>query len=79
MGGKGSSSMAGDTVAVHHGADDNASGTGMMLELAEKFASTKGSHKRSMIFIAFSGEEQGFLGPDILPKIRQSIFQKSMQ
>jgi hypothetical protein len=62
MGGKGSSSMAGDTVAVHHGADDNASGVGMMLELAEKFASTKGSHKRSLIFIAFSGEEQGLLG-----------------
>ena len=62
MGGKGSSSMAGDTVAVHHGADDNASGVGMMLELAEKFASTKGSHKRSLIFIAFSGEEMGLLG-----------------
>lgn len=62
MGGKGSSSMAGDTVAVHHGADDNASGVGMMLELAEKFASTKGSHKRSIIFIAFSGEELGLLG-----------------
>ena len=62
MGGKGSSSMAGDTVAVHHGADDNASGVGMMLELAEKFASIKGSHKRSMIFIAFSGEEMGLLG-----------------
>jgi Zn-dependent M28 family amino/carboxypeptidase len=54
--------MAGDTVAVHHGADDNASGVGMMLELAEKFASTKGSHKRSLIFIAFSGEEMGLLG-----------------
>ena len=62
MGGKGSSSMAGDTVAVHHGADDNASGVGMMLELSEKFASTKGSHKRSLIFIAFSGEEMGLLG-----------------
>ena len=62
MGGKGSSSMAGDTVAIHPGADDNASGVGMILELAEKFASTKGSHKRSLIFIAFSGEEQGLLG-----------------
>ena len=62
MGGKGSPGMAGDTVAVHHGADDNASGVGMMLELAEKFASTGKSHKRSMIFIAFSGEEQGLLG-----------------
>jgi hypothetical protein len=58
----GSSSRARDTVAVHHGADDNASGTGAMIELAEKFALTKGSHKRSMIFAAFSGEESGLLG-----------------
>lgn len=58
----GSSSRAGDTVAVHHGADDNASGVGEMIELAEKFALTKGSHKRSIIFAAFSGEELGLLG-----------------
>ena len=62
MGGQGSSSRAPDTVGVHHGADDNASGVAMMLELAEKFARTKGSHKRSIIFIAFSGEEEGLLG-----------------
>lgn len=61
-GGPGSSSRAPDTVGVHHGADDNASGVAMMLELAEKFAMTKGSHKRSIIFIAFSGEEEGLLG-----------------
>lgn len=58
----GSSSRAGDTVAVHHGADDNASGVGEMIELAEKLALTKGSHKRSIIFAAFSGEELGLLG-----------------
>jgi Zn-dependent M28 family amino/carboxypeptidase len=34
----------------------------MMLELAEKFAMTKGSHKRSIICIAFTGEEEGLLG-----------------
>jgi hypothetical protein len=62
MGGAGSSSMASDTIGVHHGADDNASGVGMMLELAEKFALKKGSHKRSIICIAFTGEEKGFLG-----------------
>jgi aminopeptidase YwaD len=62
MGGKGSSSRALDTVAVHHGADDNASGVAMMLELAEKFAKTKNSHKRSIICIAFTGEELGLLG-----------------
>jgi aminopeptidase YwaD len=60
MGGTGS--RAADTVAVHHGADDNASGVSMMLELAEKFAHTRGSHKRSIIFIAFTGEEEGLLG-----------------
>lgn len=62
MGGKGSSSRQPDTVAVHHGADDNASGVAMMIELAEKFARTRGSHKRSIVFIAFSAEELGIVG-----------------
>ncbi len=62
MGGPGSSSRAVDTVAVHYGADDNASGISLMIELAEKLAKTKGSHKRTIIFIAFSGEESGLLG-----------------
>jgi len=62
MGGPGSSSRAVDTIAVHYGADDNASGVAMMLELAEKFSHTKGSHKRSIICIAFTGEELGLLG-----------------
>lgn len=62
MGGPGSGSRAVDTIAVHHGADDNASGVAMMLELAEKFAGTKGSHKRTIICVAFSGEEEGLLG-----------------
>lgn len=58
----GASSRVPDTVAIHHGADDNASGVSLMIELAEKLAATKGSHKRSVIFIAFSGEEKGLLG-----------------
>jgi aminopeptidase YwaD len=62
LGGPGSSSRAIDTVGVHHGADDNASGVAMMLELAEKFAKTKGTHKRSIICIGFTGEELGLLG-----------------
>jgi aminopeptidase YwaD len=62
MGGPGSGSRALDTTGVHHGADDNASGVAMMLELAEKFAKTKGSHKRSIICLAFTGEEEGLLG-----------------
>lgn len=62
MGGVGSGSRVPDTVAVHYGADDNASGVGMMLELAEKLAANPESHKRSIIVAAFSGEEMGLLG-----------------
>jgi hypothetical protein len=58
----GSASMTPDSAAVHYGADDNASGVGMMLEIAEKFALSKGSHLRSIICVAFTGEEEGVLG-----------------
>ena len=47
---------------IHHGADDNASGTAGMLELARVLASERGKIKRSIMFIAFSGEELGLLG-----------------
>ncbi len=46
---------------IHPGADDNASGTVGVLEIAEKLASLK-NLKRSVIFVAFSGEELGILG-----------------
>jgi hypothetical protein len=62
MGGPMSGSRTPDTIAVHHGADDNASGVSMMLELAEKIAHSGGSHKRSIICLSFSGEEAGLLG-----------------
>jgi aminopeptidase YwaD len=47
---------------VHNGADDNASGTSGVLELAQKIASQKSDMRRSYIFIAFGGEELGLLG-----------------
>ena len=62
MGGLGSGSRVPDTVAIHHGADDNASGVGMAIELAEKLAAHPESHKRSIVVIAFTGEELGLLG-----------------
>ena len=62
MGGQGSGSRAPDTLGIHHGADDNASGVAMMLELARKFAETNGSHKRTIVCLAFTGEEEGLLG-----------------
>jgi len=49
---------------IHPGADDNASGTAGVLEIAQYFASLKGDArpKRSILFICFSGEEKGLLG-----------------
>ncbi len=62
MGGPGSGSRLMDSLAVHNGADDNASGVAGVLELASYFASLKEKPKRSLIFIAFDGEELGLLG-----------------
>jgi aminopeptidase YwaD len=47
---------------IHNGADDNASGTAGLLELAEKFATVRDKIDRKIIFIGFSGEELGLLG-----------------
>lgn len=46
---------------VHPGADDNASGTAGVLELA-RWLSAEPKHKRGFLFLAFSGEELGLLG-----------------
>lgn len=58
----GPSSKSNRKNAIHYGADDNASGTATLLEIAEKMASNKSQLKRSVIFIAFGAEEQGLLG-----------------
>jgi hypothetical protein len=58
----GSGSLAPDTVAVHHGADDNASGTAGLLEAAEYLSWTRDSLRRSILLAGFSGEEAGLLG-----------------
>ena len=47
---------------IHNGADDNASGTSGVLELAEAFGALKVRPKRSIIFMTFGGEEKGLLG-----------------
>ncbi|HET7909907.1 MAG TPA: M28 family peptidase [Nitrospira sp.] len=44
------------------GADDNASGTAVMLEVARVLALAPRAPKRSVVFLSFSGEEQGLLG-----------------
>ena len=67
LGGFGVSDIAGQDT-VYNGADDNASGTAGVLELAEAFASAPIAPKRSMLFMAFSAEERGLLGSRALVK-----------
>lgn len=62
MGGQGSGSRLLDSMAVHNGADDNASGVAGVLELAAWLSSQKENLKRSILFVAFDGEELGLLG-----------------
>lgn len=61
-GGKGSGSKKKDTLAIHNGADDNASGVSALLSILEEFHHSKTTPKRSIIFISFSAEEEGLLG-----------------
>jgi aminopeptidase YwaD len=46
---------------VHPGADDNASGTAALIALARAFVAAGGA-RRTLVFVAFSGEEVGLLG-----------------
>jgi Zn-dependent M28 family amino/carboxypeptidase len=61
-GGEGSGSLSPDSSDIHHGADDNASGTAGLLELARIFTAQRPRLTRTLIFIAFGGEEEGLLG-----------------
>ena len=47
---------------LHPGADDNASGTAGVLELARRFAPMQGKLHRGILFASFAGEELGLLG-----------------
>ena len=62
LGRGGESSLAPDQVGqIHPGADDNASGTAVVMALARAFAGAGGA-PRTLVFAAFSGEELGLLG-----------------
>ncbi|HXJ92578.1 MAG TPA: M28 family peptidase [Terriglobia bacterium] len=47
---------------IHHGADDNASGTSAVLEIADYFAHREPRPRHSIVFVTFAGEELGLLG-----------------
>jgi aminopeptidase YwaD len=62
LGGEGS--LAPDSAAVHNGADDNASGTAALIEIARSLAAAAkpSESRRAIVFGAWSGEEEGLLG-----------------
>jgi aminopeptidase YwaD len=62
LGRGGEGSLASRAGEIHHGADDNASGTAGVIELARIFSSQRPKPKRTLVFIAFGGEEEGLLG-----------------
>ncbi len=51
-----------DGDSIYNGADDDASGTVTVIELAQAFASLPEAPRRSLVFMTVSGEEKGLLG-----------------
>jgi Zn-dependent M28 family amino/carboxypeptidase len=58
--GVGAADAEGDS--IFNGADDDASGTAAVLELAQAFAARPNAPRRSLVFLLVSGEEKGLLG-----------------
>ena len=70
FGGEGSLYREGDK-AVHNGADDNASGVAVMMDVASRLSIDKGlkqNTNNNYLFMAFSGEEMGLLGSNYFSK-----------
>ena len=62
FGGAHSGSRRPDTLVIHNGADDNASGVAAILEIIEKLKAEQTKLKRSILFLSFGAEEMGLLG-----------------
>lgn len=58
----GSGSLSPRSKDVHNGADDNASGTTTLIEMARRFGTSGKKPARRMVFMAFSAEERGLIG-----------------
>lgn len=76
-GGWGSLALGADD-QIHNGADDNASGTAVLIEAARLLAAQRDALRRRIVFIAFSAEELGLIGSrryvqDPLVPLRQTI------
>jgi len=62
LGRGGEGSLAPREGEIHHGADDNASGVAGLIELVRMLSTQNPGARRTIIFIAFSGEEEGLIG-----------------
>ncbi|MDA0832632.1 MAG: M20/M25/M40 family metallo-hydrolase [Planctomycetota bacterium] len=62
LGRGGEGSLTPGSNEIHNGADDNASGTVTLLELARRFAVREEKLPRRLVFIAFTAEERGLIG-----------------
>lgn len=62
LGRGGEGSLAPREGEIHHGADDNASGVAGLIELARMLSTQSPKPRRTIVFIAFSGEEEGLIG-----------------
>ncbi|HWE39882.1 MAG TPA: M28 family peptidase [Isosphaeraceae bacterium] len=62
LGKGGMGSLAFGSRDIHNGADDNASGSAMVIEMARRLAARRDPLPRRVVFMAFSGEERGLLG-----------------
>ncbi|QDT32560.1 M28 family peptidase [Thalassoglobus polymorphus] len=62
LGRGGAGSLAANSTEIHNGADDNASGTAGLMEIARRLGERKDPLPRRVVFIAFNGEERGLLG-----------------
>jgi hypothetical protein len=67
-------SQAPNRKEIHPGADDNASGTVALLEIAHGFSVVRRQVKRTTVFMAFSGEEMGLIGSQYY--VRNPVFPK---
>lgn len=73
---------------IHPGADDNASGTVALIQIAKAFSMLKGKNKRTVVFQSYSAEEMGLIGsryycsnpvfPKNNPNISKHIFMLNM-
>jgi hypothetical protein len=55
-------SVTPEVTEIHNGADDNASGTAAVIEMAKAAVAQRARFPRTLVFVAFAGEERGLLG-----------------